>query len=139
MNYNTSSSNYENVITCLYYLNNYGIAFNYYTITNSSLQKATLINTKDVSIHNNGKYIKATLLPDRERLFIGWLTTDGIPYYWMYDINDEINTYSQHYFIDSYCKLIPHGFKIDYYPENPNLFIRVYLKVILGLLLMQIF
>ena len=115
----TSCNNYKSVITCLYYINNNGIAFNYFDITTTSLKKSTLLTSTYKSSQNQYvKYIKATLLPDKERLLIGWLTTSGVPYYWMYDINGNLDDYSIHYFQQSYCKFIPHGFIINYYPEK---------------------
>ena len=115
--WSTSCNEYKSVITCLYYINNNGIAFNYFDITTTSLKKSTLL-TSTYKSSQNIKYIKATLLPDKERLLIGWLNTSGVPYYWMYDINGNLDDYSIHYFQQSYCKFIPHGFIINYYPEK---------------------
>ena len=36
----------------------------------------------------------------------------------MYDINYATSKYSAHYFVQSYCKFISHGFQINYYPEK---------------------
>ena len=74
-------NNYQRVITCLYYIYNNGIAFNYFNITTTSLKKSTLLTSTYKSFQDKYvKYIKATLLPDKERLLIGWLTTSGVPY-----------------------------------------------------------
>ena len=102
MHYYTSDSNYQKVITCLYYLNENGIAINYYEITTSTLQRATILNPTYFNSNNNAKYIKSTTLPDKKRLLIGWLNSNGVPNYGIYDINSNTNSYLRHYFMDSY-------------------------------------
>ncbi len=42
----------------------------------------------------------------------------GIPYHRSYDIKKDINNYNEGFFTQTYCKLIPHGFKINYYLEK---------------------
>ena len=39
----------------------------------------------------------------------------------MYDINQNINTYTEHYYVQTICKLIPHGFIIKHYPEKSEI------------------
>jgi hypothetical protein len=85
------------------------------------LQRATILNPTYFNSNNNAKYIKSTSLPDKKRLLIGWLNSNGVPNYGIYDINSNTNSYLQYYFMDSYCKFIPHGFKIDYYPEKSEI------------------
>ena len=36
----------------------------------------------------------------------------------MYDINKNVDYYSDRYFVQTFCKFIPHGFKINYFPEK---------------------
>ena len=46
------------------------------------------------------------------------MTIDGVPYFWQYNINESIDKYKVYYFTKTFCKLIPHGFKYNYYLEN---------------------
>ena len=94
------------------------IALNYFDITD---QDITLLKRKYLSILHEIKYIKSTLLPDCQNLFVGFMSSNGIAYHWKYNINMDSTTYNLKYFNNSYCKLIPHGFKYNYYPEKSEL------------------
>ena len=121
-----SCTKYAKVITCLYPLYDIGIAINYYDITASSLQKSTSFNPTylRLNVEDQAVYIKGALLSDEERILLGWISPDRVPHYWIYDIyeNNYLNTnsypYELSYFIQSYCKFIPHGFKVNFYPEK---------------------
>lgn len=106
------------------------------------MTKSTLINPKYISLDENVVYIKAAVLSDEERILVGWISYDGVPHYWMYDINkhSKLNTasypYEVSYFMDSYCKFLFHmDFKLIITLKNQELFIRAYLKVTFGLFL----
>ena len=109
------------LIACLYYKENNGIVFNFFDISTTSLCVSTQKSTTTYSIPEQIKYIRAALLPGESRLLIGWLSSDRIPSYWMYDINYATGEYSDRYFVQSYCKFISHGFQINYYPEKNNI------------------
>ena len=110
------SSSY--LIACLYYRESNGIVFNFFDISTTSLCVSTKKSTTTYSISEQIKYIRAASLPGDSRLLIGWLNSDRIPNYWMYDINYANSIYSIRYFVQSYCKFISHGFQINYYPEK---------------------
>ena len=110
------SSSY--LLTCLYYANNYGIVFDFFEVSTTVLKISTIKNPSNFSSYEEVKYIRGILSSDKETLTIGWMTIDGVPYFWKYNINESIDKYKVYYFTKTFCKLIPHGFKYNYYLEN---------------------
>ena len=60
------------------------IALNYFDITDQGI---TFLKRQYLNILNEIKYIKATLLPDYQNLFVGLMSSNGIAYHWKYNIN----------------------------------------------------
>ena len=110
------SSSY--LLTCLYYVNNYGIVLDFFEVYSSALSVSTIKNPSNFSTYEEVKYIRGILSSDEETLTVGWMSIDGVPYYWQYDINNAIDKYECFYYSETFCKLIPHGFKYNYYQEN---------------------
>ena len=113
---------YDYYIACLYHSSEEkkGIANEIIKIENTKFvsyeTKNTIFNT-DYS--HEIKYIKTALLPGDESLLVGWLNSEGVPSFYKYNINDGSGSSdATHYFAESYCKFIPHGFKVDYFPEK---------------------
>ena len=113
---------YDYYIACLYHSSEErkGIANEIIKIENTEFvsyeTKNTIFNT-DYS--HEIKYIKTALLPGDESLLVGWLNSEGVPSFYKYNINDgSSSSDATHYFFESYCRFIPHGFKVDYFPEK---------------------
>ena len=51
-------------------------------------------------------------------ILFGWLTETGVPYYRLYNIQNDVFKTEQKKFGKSYCELKYYGFKIKYYPEK---------------------
>ena len=114
-----SSSSYYFI--CFYFINKSGyyLAIDYFKISSSSFQKYDY--SKTFNIEKKAYYIKAALFSNKSKLFIGWIASDGVPYYWMYDINQNVEKYVEHHYTKTYCQLIPHGFKVNHYSEKSEI------------------
>ena len=113
-----SYNNYRYLITCLYYISYYEMGIEYYDVTETTLSKSSLKSKEKKNIQGEAKLIKAVLSSDEESLLIGWITSQGVPYHWKYNINGNINAYKVLFYGQSYCKIVPHGFQFNYYHEK---------------------
>ena len=118
-----NSSNYNRfIIICLYGVKYNDVkdqvCLNWFDITDQDL---TPLKREYLTIPSEIKYIKSTLLPDYKNLYVGLMSSNGIAYHWKYNINMDSTSYKFKYFKDSNCKVIPHGFKYNYYPEKSEL------------------
>ena len=112
------------IITCLYGNSNY-IVIDYFDVyVDTTIVKSQAINTKYIDAKAEVKYIKGTLLipeGNYKTLYVGYITSDGTPYHWRYNINYDIDQYKIKKFDYSICESIHHGFKYIYYPEKAEL------------------
>ena len=118
-----NSSNYNRfIIICLYGVKYNDVkdqvCLNWFDITDQGL---TPLKREYLTIQSEFKYIKSTLLPDYKNLYVGLMSSNGIAYHWKYNINMDSTSYKFKYFNASNCKVIPHGFKYNYYPEKSEL------------------
>ena len=112
------------IITCLYGNDNYIIIEFFDVYDDTTIIKSQDKSTIYIDALGQVKYIKGTLLipeGDYKTLYVGYLTSDGTPYHWRYNINYNIVKYEIRKFDKSICELIPHGFKYTYYPEKSEL------------------
>ena len=112
------------IVTCLYGYSNY-IVIDYFDVyDDTTIVKSQAINTKYIDAKAEVKYIKGTLLipeGNYKTLYVGYITSDGTPYHWRYNINYDIDQYKIKKFDYSICESIHHGFKYIYYPEKAEL------------------
>ena len=118
MKYNNYSSLNSYIFVCLFYKKGYDISLNFFDIYPDGLFISKRKESGFIQHDDEMKYIKAVLLPDKQHLFIGWLKSNGVLYYRIHNINGNLNEYSMLNIRRYFCKLIPHGFKINYYPEK---------------------
>ena len=111
-----SRTYYKYLTTCVYYSNN-KIYLDFFDINESEIQLFTEKTPISFSNDDGANYIRTVLLPNNQSLLIGWLGTTKVPYFIKIDVNND-NEFTVHHFIQTYCKYILHGFKIDYYPEK---------------------
>ena len=122
MSYTTYSviSGYQ--IVCLYYVHDIGIALQkleYYSTYLKFDYKKELMHFFNNNI-DEVNYIKGALLSDEQHLLLAWITSGGIPYYYIYDISKNENiTIHNNYFQDSICESKLQGFTVNYF-NNKN-------------------
>ena len=108
-------------IACLY-SGNGRIAIDFVDVYDTKIEKSKYVNPTYISSIGEVKYIKGTLLiPDYKTLYVGYISSDGTPYHWRYNINYDIGQYKIKKFDYSICESIHHGFKYIYYPEKAEL------------------
>ena len=112
------------VIACFYSgmrNGNYIIAINFFDVSDTIFRMCKYKDPTYKTISKAAKYIKSALYEeDYENILVGWIASDGIPYHWRYNINEDVNKYSVSYLQDSKCILKKYGFKYDYYLEKSD-------------------
>ena len=78
-------------IVCLYYVHDIGIALQ--KLESSTYFKFDYKKELIYFFNNNideVNYIKGALLSDEQHLLLAWITSGGIPYYYIYDISYQL-------------------------------------------------
>ena len=125
MNYSYSSGviwtkiNYVNIILCLYTSVGEKMNMDFYKINDDySIVNSDKRENKYFFLEEQTNYIKGDLLSGNNTLLFGWITQTGIPYYRLYNIQDDNYKIDMKKFSKTYCQLKAYGFKIKYYPEK---------------------
>ena len=118
-----TKTEYVSIIICLYTATGNKIILDFFEISNDN--KYVIANsdkrtgqTSYTDVGVNAIYIKGDLFNGNNSILFGWLTETGVPYYRLYNIQNDVFKTDQKKFRDSYCELKPYGFKIKYYPEK---------------------
>ena len=105
-----------NVLVCIFltvYNSKYYITIDFLLPEESGINRHTNFLPKYYLISYNIKCIKTVLSPDFSKALVGMYASNGIAYFFIYDINSQIE-YDLLYFTDSYCRNQYHGLKFNY-------------------------